>query len=166
MATSDFITIPLTKGYSATVDSIDADLLSSNWRVLLSACTYARAHFDYDPKTQKTKNKLMHRLILERVLNRPLVTGEFVDHINGDGLDNRRSNLRLATKADNCRNAKLRKDNKAGLKGVSLDNGRWRARIRVNTKEIYLGSYSTKEAAHEAYKVAAKLYFGEFARVE
>lgn len=91
---------------------------------------------------------------------------QYLDHINGDCADNRISNLREATKSENGWNAKKRKTNKSGFRGVSLyrPNGKWRARITANKIERSLGYFDTKEEAVEAYKNAAQELYGEFAR--
>jgi hypothetical protein len=88
-----------------------------------------------------------------------------VDHKDGDSINNRWANLREATSGQNSANSKRRRDNKSGFKGVSrARNGRWRADIRVNKRQIYLGLYRDPQAAHEAYVKAAQQHFGEFAR--
>lgn len=101
-----------------------------------------------------------------------LMTGEMpnghIDHINGDGLDNRWSNLRLATHAQNRANSRRQKNNTSGFKGVVWDKarGKWIAAIRADGKGIYLGRFNTPEAAHAAYVAAAERHFGSFARTE
>lgn len=101
------------------------------------------------------------------------VTGEWpreiVDHINGDPEDNRFCNLRLADKSRNNSNSKVRADNKSGLKGVQRQRnkaGTYMARITVNGKSRYIGTFPTKEEAHAAYAAEARKHFGEFARTE
>ena len=90
---------------------------------------------------------------------------EFLDHINGDKLDNRISNLRPATRAENQRNRGIAKNNKAGFKGVYPNkHGRYEAGIKKNGKRIYLGTFDTPEEAHWAYMRKARNLFGEFAR--
>ena len=91
-----------------------------------------------------------------------------VDHINGIRNDNRLSNLRIATHAENCHNASRRKDNTSGYKGVGFSNKRqkWRARIRKDNKEIWLGYFATAEEAHAAYLKAAAALHGDFAKLE
>lgn len=113
----------------------------------------------------KTLSIKMHRIILGRILDRELQSKEKTDHINGDRLDNRRCNLRLATHAENMQNCRLRNDNTSGYKGVSWDTSKnkWIAQIMVNKKNKYLGRFDTPEEGHEAYKKAALLYYGEFA---
>ena len=86
-----------------------------------------------------------------------------IDHVNGDRSDNRICNLRLATHEENCRNSKPRKHNKSGIKGVKRRGNKWYARIKVNNKEIWLGSHDTPEEAKQAHDTAAVRYFGEYA---
>lgn len=90
---------------------------------------------------------------------------ETIDHINGNGLDNRFINLRAANLTENAQNAKLRRDSFSGLKGVSYCNtqNKWMAQIRVNTRTKFLGHFLDKHEAHEAYRQAAIEHFGEFA---
>jgi hypothetical protein len=92
---------------------------------------------------------------------------EKVDHIDVDSLNDRIGNLRPATHSDNVRNIKRPPHNTSGFKGVHFNrfgnrSKPWRASIRVNRKTLHLGYYSTPEAAHAAYCMSAKKYFGEF----
>lgn len=105
-------------------------------------------------------NIYMHRVIMSAP------KGVLVDHINGNGLDNRRENLRLCTHAQNLQNQKRKKNNTSGIKGVSWcsKSRKWDARIRLNMKQFYLGKFSSKEDAANAYAQAALKYHGEFAR--
>lgn len=91
-----------------------------------------------------------------------------IDHINGNPFDNRLCNLRIATKAQNNRNAKKPSTNTSGLKGTSLirKTGRWVAQINIKGKRKNLGRYDTREEAHLVYMEAAKQIYGEFARAE
>lgn len=89
-----------------------------------------------------------------------------IDHINLDPSDNRISNLRLATQAENNWNVGPRKTNKLSLKGVCRKNGKYMAQIQVRRKKIYLGFFDSPELAHDAYcRAAAKLH-GEFMRAD
>lgn len=98
------------------------------------------------------------------------MTGEWpetdVDHRDGDRLNDRWGNFRLATRSQNCANRKKHSNNSSGFKGVHLKraSGKWAATICVNYKIHYLGSFETPEEAHESYVSAAQKYFGEFAR--
>lgn len=89
-----------------------------------------------------------------------------IDHINGKRCDNRIENLRKATYQQNRRNSITNRDNKSGFKGVIWHkrDKKWMASIGTNKKSIFLGYFSTAEEAHNAYCVAAKKFFGEFAR--
>jgi len=86
-----------------------------------------------------------------------------IDHINRNVLDNRRSNLRYATKAQNKYNNGMLRTNTSGYRGVDAFKGRWRAQIMVNWKKKYLVVYSTKEEAAKAYNCAALNLHGKFA---
>lgn len=163
------VEIPLTKGYIAIVDAVDGDLTQYKWSA------YDKKNLPYAGRTAYGGGSrwlvLMHRVILERVLNRPLLREEKVDHWNGNGLDNRRENLRLANNAQNARNRKRSVVNKTGYKGVSYEKNpnyksKWVAQIKVNGKRIHLGHFATPEDAYVAYCEAAQKYHGEFARFE
>jgi hypothetical protein len=105
------------------------------------------------------KNEYLHRYIT----NCPL--DKVVDHINGNTLDNRQENLRICTRAENCRNIKRSGKYTNPYKGVyyNKQNKRWRAQIKVNSEKIYLGIFISPEEARDAYIAAAKKYHGEFA---
>lgn len=90
---------------------------------------------------------------------------EEIDHINGCPSDDRWSNLRAASRSQNLANTKLYQTSSVGFKGVTRNGiGGYMAQITVNRKRMYLGTYRTPEKAHEAYKAAAKKYFGRFSR--
>lgn len=153
--------ITLTRGYVATVDAIDADLSQMNW------CINGQEPNAYARRNNGERNIYMHRTIMERVLNRDMLSKELVDHINGNKVDNRRENLRLATGSQNQGNRKTSK-NKSGYKGVWQYPGRkkpWVAEITMNFKRVRLGYFYTAEEAYAAYCKAAKEHFGEFARL-
>jgi hypothetical protein len=90
-----------------------------------------------------------------------------VDHINGNTLDNRKENLRICTQNQNGKNRLLNKNNVSGYKGVTYKkaNKLWCAQIVVNYHKMYLGLFTTAEAAALAYNEAAKKYHGEFAKL-
>jgi hypothetical protein len=89
-----------------------------------------------------------------------------LDHRDNNRSNNRISNLRLATPTQNSANAKRRIDNATGFKGVSIcrATGRYRARIMVAGKQLHVGRFDTREAAHDAYMAKARECFGDFAR--
>ena len=101
----------------------------------------------------------MHRLIMG-CLDKKI----FVDHINHNKLDNRKSNLRLATNQQNTMNKELLDRNTSGVTGVSFDKsrGKWKASIMIDYKDIFLGRFSDKESAIQARKEAENKYFGEY----
>lgn len=86
-----------------------------------------------------------------------------IDHINGDRADNRLSNLRLATRAENMRNRGVNRNNKVGLKGVGRIGKKWRARIMRNGKTFHIGVFESAEEANDAYARAAERLHEEFA---
>jgi len=108
----------------------------------------------------KAATMLMHRLVM-----RPK-RYEQIDHRDGNGLNNVRENLRFCSQSQNMGNAKIRKNGTSQYKGVCWDriNEKWVASIRVN-KYIWLGRHDTELCAAQAYNIAAKEHFGEFALI-
>lgn len=161
--------IKLTKGFMALVDEDDADLQGLKWSPIVreGRPTYAVAN---DPATKGRDRRQirMHRLIYSRMIGRKLETREEVDHKNGNGLDCRRDNLRLATKQQNNQNRGIQRNNTSGYKGITLvkKTGKWRAGIGVNGRRIVLGTFDDPVIAHEVYCRAAAEAFGEFARFQ
>ena len=102
----------------------------------------------------------LHRLILE-------APAGVIDHRNGNGLDNRRSNLRPATHQQNAFNSAPQRGRRSPFKGVDWHQGRqkWRARIKFNRREVTLGYFGDELDAARAYDEAAGDLFGEFARL-
>jgi hypothetical protein len=92
--------------------------------------------------------------------------GYEIDHLNSDGLDNRKCNLRLATRAQNACNARARRNSLSGYKGVTWNKraAKWRAAIWLNGKERHLGFFVEPEVAHAAYCEASQRLHGEFGR--
>lgn len=148
--------------YSILVDMEDYERLSKyTWyarKDTKSGKRYATAYTYTNGKRIVTG---MHRLLL----GLSLYDGKIVDHINGNTLDNRKSNLRLATRGQNKSNSTVSRNNKLGCKGVlKLPSGNFGASIRYNKICYYLGTYPTLQEASDAYDSAAVKYHGEYAR--
>lgn len=106
-----------------------------------------------------------HQIRLQRLIVDAPDNGMVVDHINGNRLDNRKDNLRIASPKNNSRNLGIAKNNNTGVTGVSsTPNGKYRARIMVNRKEIRLGTFDTLEEAAQARRKGEDKYFGPYAR--
>jgi len=157
------IEITLTKGLKAQIDDADYDLISVyKWFVYKSRNTF------YASTYINKKQVLMHRLIMN--VTDPKI---LIDHIDQNGINNQRDNLRRCTQAENYCNRRIPKHKKyTTYLGVILDkrylnNGakKWRARIRKNGKAYHLGSFHTDKEAALAYNEGAKKYHGEFARL-
>lgn len=146
--------IPLTQGKFATVDDADYDWLAKHkW-------TYD--YKGYAMRRSANVTIYMHRVVLNA--SGPVM----VDHVNGDGLDNRRENLRIVTAAQNNYNRHPEKRPKTSCyKGVSLNrkSNRWQVHIKKGDERRYLGLYDNEQDAARAYNAAARHYFGEHAFV-
>lgn len=150
------IEVPLTNGKFAIVDDEDFEKVSVyKWRF---DGRYATTVIDKESQ----RKVYMHRLITNAA------TGELIDHKNGDRLDNRKENLRIASFRENAANCRLHAHNTTGYKGVyrfSRGNKRWRASITFNDKQLSLGYYDNPIDAAKAYNAKALELFGEFARL-
>jgi len=157
--------IELTQGKFAIVDAEDFDRVSQfKWHYNKRASGYAQRmqNIGYKDGKQIQKTILMHRFIM--CVEDSKV---HIDHINHDTLNNRKTNLRLCTNAENCRNRKIKKGGSSKYKGVykTRDNRvkPFRSGIVLNQKRIDLGYFATELEAAIAYNKAALHYFGEFA---
>lgn len=148
-------TIIVSKKFKAVVSDRDYKVLNKYpWYVVKTPRSI------YANTSINGKTVYMHRLIMSAQ------KGQEIDHINNDGLDNRRENLRFCTSSQNKANMRLRSDNKSGYKGVNFDKqtGKWRARIKFNNKEYSLGRHNKLEDAVKARKAALTLH-GKFAKI-
>lgn len=148
--------IPLTRGKEAIVCDCHYDLVAP-YKWYSHSTEYARRN-----KTIEGKQTAiwMHRLIM----NTPQDMD--TDHINGNRLDNRCSNLRICTTKQNMANQGIRSNNTSGYKGVTFHKttNKWVACIHIDGKNKNLGYFEDKEDAAEAYQIASLEYHGEFSR--
>lgn len=158
------VRIPLTQGKYALVSDEDAPrVLAHKWSYHGTgnyACRMIRTTTaDGQPVRRK---HMLHRFIMGDIPE-----GFDVDHINGNGLDCRRENLRIATRAQNIANTGARANSRTGYKGVYLRVERmtYRAEITISGKRRNLGTYQTPEEAALAYDQAARKAWGKFARL-
>jgi hypothetical protein len=167
------IEIELTQDKHTVLDDIDADLGSQKWfahreghqssRMIMPIWYAIRS--GSRRRDGKQHRVSLHRVILERIMNRPLTKLEHADHINHDGLDNRRANLRIVTPSENCQNRRNRCIPKSSkYKGVCWHNASnsWVAQIYRNYKKAHLGCFKNEEDAARAYDNAAKTLFGDY----
>lgn len=163
VAGETYVLVPLHSstfpGLYAKVDANDAEMVSRyRWHPIVIKKPYASG---FVPDARGVTRKLkMHQFLLG-------VTGQDgeVDHINHDGLDNRRANLRVVTPGQNQANKrKYARESTSRFKGVSLAaNGKWRAQLSVSRRKMFLGDFESEEDAARAYDAAAVHHFGEFA---
>jgi len=156
-----FRKIPLTKGKFAIVDPEDYQRLRKyKWYARKSPHTFYAVRSITNGKKRPRKNMYMHHLVID------IPEGLYADHINHNGLDNRKANLRLATRTQNIwHRRKFKSPSRSKFIGVdwASDMKCWRARIRVNGKRIYIGSFKNESDAAKAYDRAAIKYHGQFA---
>lgn len=149
--------IPLTQGQMTIIDEEDFQLAKQyKWH----AHKQHNIYYAVTTIGQKPNRKAvrLHRLLSncpERMV---------VDHIDGNGLNNCRDNLRICTNSENVKNRKIQINNTSGYKGVTWHKReqKWRAQIQMNNKQIQLGSFDNPEDAYAAYCEAAEKYHGEF----
>lgn len=150
--------IALTRGRVALVDDDVFEWADAhNWGVTISGYTYYAIRRGPRPERRTI---LLHRQIM---MPPP---GMIVDHIDGDGLNCTRQNMRVCTHSENHYNQRIRSDNTSGFKGVSWNSGmkKWVAYIHVDGKMIVLGYFSDAPDAAIAYDTAALRYYGSFAK--
>ncbi|MFC0235508.1 hypothetical protein [Fictibacillus phosphorivorans] len=151
------------EGYTAITD-VDSylkyELYKYRWRCNKKGYVYTSIN---------NRTKYMHRIITEN--NTPIHTDHIKNTSNSflDKLDNRSCNLRFATNQQNQQNARKRKDNTTGYKGVSIDNGAYKVQLRINKKKLYFGGFKTDKYEKSLimsaciYDVVSEYVFGEYA---
>lgn len=154
--------IPLGRGKFALIDDDDYDRVSMHtWHMK------SRLHLNYASSTKYLgggRKKAKYRMLqLHRFIMNPS-KGMDVDHIDGNGLNNQKSNLRICTHQQNCMNTRKSRNTTSRYKGVSWDkeSGKWKASIRFNNSLKNLGRYRTQKEAAKAYDKKAKELFGEY----
>ena len=153
--------VELTQGQVTLIDIDDLPLIENiklfaQWQECKQGY-YAR-YGEY--KNGKTKILSLHRTIMKAK------KGEVVDHIDGDGLDNRKQYLRICTSSQNAMNRRTKSDNRSGRKGVYWSGYKWVASISIEGKVVNLGRFYEYEEAVEARERAEKEYYGEYSREE
>lgn len=160
------VKIPLTQGFEAIVDDEDAEWIRQwTWYPLRQTGRVA-VYAKRNRKIRGTSHaRYMHREIAQRA-GMSLSSSVQVDHRDGNGLNNSRANLRIATPRENSRNSPARLGS-SSFKGVfRAENGRWCAQINPDgNKTIHLGTFDTEEEAALAYDTVARVHHGEFARL-
>jgi len=161
--------IPLTNGFVAVIDACFFEMLSQwNWRALKNK----KRHYATRKSAISWSTVYMHRELMVRILGRKLSKCEQVDHINGNGLDNRSANLRIATQQQQNMNRRKLVPRSSKFKGVHfvrMPNCKlrkpWRASIRKSDRTYHLGLYETELDAAIAYNTAACTLFGAYAHL-
>ncbi len=149
--------VTLTRGYTAIIDvDMLAEIGSWNWQAeVCDGKVYAK-RLASAKEGPGRRGIYLHRAVFGDTIHA-------IDHINGDGLDNRRENLREATAAQNAKNRRLNANSSSGLKGVTrLPSGRWQAQIASDGVKYRLGTYTSKTDAHSAYVSASIRLHGEY----
>ena len=154
---NDHALVPLTQDQFAIIDFEDIEKVNKyNWFAMWSEkpqTYYARGIIN-------NKAILLHRFILD--VTDPKIK---VDHRDHNGLENRRFNIRECTNQQNSMNRCSNKNSSSKFKGVTKQIHKWKAQIKYNNKQIYLGLYNDEKIAAQAYNEIAHVLFGEFARL-
>jgi hypothetical protein len=156
--------MPLTKGKHALVDDSDFETLNQwQWRAQRARAGSNKFYAVRSGPTNNGKRSVvwMHVQIMEAQLK----DGQRPDHVDGNGLNNQRHNLRPSTHRQNCQNKRTSGCNKSGYKGVSWKkrNNKWCAQIKSDGKVLHLGLFASPVDAARAYDAAAIKHFGQYA---
>lgn len=157
--------IPLSRGCFSKVDDSDFEFLKQyKWTASRSGkygCRAVRAFSVLKGKKASTIPILMHRVIMM------CPNGFEVDHVDGDGLNNQKNNLRICSHSQNMRNRRQKSQMSSKYKGVSWvkKHGKWLGRLQVGGKIVFNSYFDSQEAAAIAYNESAALHHGDFARL-
>ena len=160
--------IDLTRGFCTSINVADLEHANKfKWRVSVQKRKDGSIRSKYAISSTPRSSGSRGAILLHRHLMKPPHDLQ-VDHINGNGLDNRRFNLRIANKSENQQNSRTPCNNTSGNKGVfwHKNKGKWMAQIGVNGKNIYLGIFKHKCDAEAAYVKASKDIHKEFSRID
>lgn len=149
--------ITLSAGKHTLVDDEDYEWLNQ-WK-----WSYVRTHVGGYAHRVPTINGKRTQILMHRLLNKT-PEGFVTDHKNQNKLDNRKNNLRTVTHSQNQMNTSVRKNNRVGVKGITFQNNRWRARIFTNGKSIFLGGYKTLDEAIKARQQGELTYHSDITR--
>lgn len=152
----------LTKGFVALVDNEFSKAVGLwNWAAHSDGRAWypSRSYNQWVDGKRKTLTIRLHQMIL------PAPFGFVTDHKNGNPLDNRRDNLRLATTSENAVNKRSSSPGSSIYRGVVNRSGKWRALITVDSKQIWLGFFDDEVEAAKAYDTAAMRFHGVFAKL-
>ena len=153
--------IKLTQGKWALVSDEDYEFLRQwKWFAFKGS-----SNMPYAARTVRLNSKQSYKIFMYNIVAKRIKLKEIIDHIDRNGLNNQRNNLRDSTRSQNNANRGLNKNNTSGYKGVcwNKQKQKWHARIRVNYKYVQLGLFDNIKDAARAYNKAALKYFGEFA---
>ena len=153
------VLVPLTRGYFSTISAVDAHEVGRfNWQAQIRGTDTPYAV----RAPSRHRKQTMHAFLAARMA---FPDGLLADHINGNGLDNRRSNLRPATASQNNCNARLSSRNSSGVKGVTWHVGvrKWQAAVRLAGKTHYVGIFDSLDDAAQAVAAAREQIHGPFA---
>jgi hypothetical protein len=157
-------TLPLSRGLTAQVDDEDFEALNKyKWSALKGWRTFYAVRRITLPDG-KQHLLLMHREILKETPPYPIAE---IDHIDGNGLNNVKTNLRPCSRSENQKNKRKKRNASSQYKGVIRDKvrGKWRAEIKIDGKRVYLGRFEYEADAARAYNFAAQKHHGQFARL-
>ena len=153
--------VPLTKGHEALIDARNVSLVEGfNWSAKVDLRQDGSVRNVYAHRQSKTGVVHMHRIIAGAH------AGQFVDHMDGDGLNNLSANLRICSHAQNLRNQSISADNTSGYKGVWFHkkSSKWAAAIQIDGTRKHLGIFENIEDAARAYASASEAFHGEYGR--